>query len=561
MLKPIKNLHDYQPNKNNKRIQSLSTRLIKIGLGILSGLIATTSSAIAAEQIAVRYSIGTILISIKDLATFAQQGEISPILSIPETILSPEDVEKLRQLLVTPMTASPWSIQQFNDTPTGTVILTRFGNFIQTDNGENGLNSLKTAINQASKLPGGLTLLGILENFPGKRIEIDLNFGRQVIQDLSQIIYEDQSIINWIREQAKAEINNPALQNRPINLRNPGTTEWKKESLTFQNPRRNQPSPVDIYIPQISTPAPVIVISHGLGSDRTTFKYLAEHLASHGYFVAVPEHLETSADGLANFLQGNAQPPGADAFVDRPLDITYVLNLLEEKAKKSAFSSDLLLDNVGVIGQSYGGYTALAVGGATFNTNRINQECAKVADQQLTLNISVLLQCQATSIANKGYDLQDKRVKAVIAVNPITSVVFGQEGMSQIKIPVLMIGGSDDYVAPAVSEQIYPFSWLTSPNKYLMLLEKGTHFSFLASGESVIPVPAQIIGPNPELAFPFLKAISLVFFNSYIRGQAEYLPYLNAGYIQRVETSPFSLTIVNSLTQENIQEAIHKVRK
>ncbi|MGA8897282.1 MAG: alpha/beta hydrolase, partial [Planktothrix agardhii] len=104
MLKPIKNLHDYQPNKNNKRIQSLSTRLIKIGLGILSGLIATTSSAIAAEQIAVRYSIGTILISIKDLATFAQGGEISPVLSIPETILSPEDVEKLRQLLVTPMT-------------------------------------------------------------------------------------------------------------------------------------------------------------------------------------------------------------------------------------------------------------------------------------------------------------------------------------------------------------------------------------------------------------------------------------------------------------------------
>lgn len=73
-------------------------------------------------------------------------------------------------------------------------------------------------------------------------------------------------------------------------------------------------------------------------------------------------------------------------------------------------------------------------------------------------------------------------MKAVIAVNPITSVVFGQEGMSKIQIPVLMIGGSDDYVAPAVSEQIYPFSWLTSPNKYLMLLEKGTHFSFLASG-------------------------------------------------------------------------------
>ncbi|HAN73577.1 MAG TPA: hypothetical protein DCQ63_04260 [Planktothrix sp. UBA8402] len=58
-----------------------------------------------------------------------------------------------------------------------------------------------------------------------------------------------------------------------------------------------------------------------------------------------------------------------------------------------------------------------------------------------------------------------------------------------------------------------------------------------------------------------LKAISLVFFNSYIRGQTEYLPYLNAGYIQRLETSPFSLTIVNSLTSEDIHTAISKVRK
>jgi predicted dienelactone hydrolase len=561
MLKLIKNSRSCQGEKNQITMASISGQLIKIGLGILSSLIATTSSAIAAEQIAIRYSIGTVFISLEDLAIFAQEGNRSTVLSISQKALSAEDLEKLRQLLVTPMTASPWSIQQFNNSPMGTTILTRFGNFIQTDNGENGFNALKTAINQASKLPGGLTLLGILQNFPGQTLEIDLNFALQVIQDLSQIIYQDQSIINWINQQAQAEINNPARQNLPINFRNPGTTQWKKESLTFQNPRRNVPSPLDIYIPQVSTPAPVIVISHGLGSDRTTFKYLAEHLASHGYFVAVPEHLETSAEGVANFLQGNAQPPDAEVFISRPLDITSVLNLLEEKAKNSAFPSPLLLDNVGVLGQSYGGYTALAVGGATFNATRINQECEKFANQQITLNISILLQCQATSIANKGYNLQDKRVKVVIAINPITSVVFGEEGMSKIQIPTLIIGGSDDYIAPAVSEQIYPFSWLTTPHKYLMLLEKGTHFSFLESGEAVIPVPAQIIGPNPELAFPFLKGISLVFFNSYIRGQTEYLPYLNAGYIQRLETSPFSLTIVNKLTQENIQEALSKVRK
>ena len=260
-------------------------------------------------------------------------------------------------------------------------------------------------------------------------------------------------------------------------------------------------------------------------------------------------------------MAGNAPPPGPEVFINRPLDITTVLNLLEEKQKKSEFPAPLLLNNVGVLGQSYGGYTALAVGGAGFNISKINQECEESKNRQLTLNISILLQCQASSVANKGYNLRDERVQAIIAINPITSVVFGQEGMSQIKIPVLMIGGSDDYIAPAVPEQIYPFSWLTNPNKYLILLGQGTHFSFLEPGEkSVLPVPPELIGPEPELAFPYLKAISLVFFNAYIRNQTEYLPYLNAGYIQGQEASPFSLSIVNSLTQEEIKSAISQYR-
>ncbi len=46
----------------------------------------------------------------------------------------------------------------------------------------------------------------------------------------------------------------------------------------------------DIYLPVAQTPRQIIVISHGLGSDRTSFAYLAEHLASYGFVVAVPEH-------------------------------------------------------------------------------------------------------------------------------------------------------------------------------------------------------------------------------------------------------------------------------
>lgn len=60
--------------------------------------------------------------------------------------------------------------------------------------------------------------------------------------------------------------------------------------------------PVDFYVPnqqaKPGAPIPVIVISHGLGSDRTTFAYLAIHLASYGFAVLVPEHPEATQHGF-----------------------------------------------------------------------------------------------------------------------------------------------------------------------------------------------------------------------------------------------------------------------
>lgn len=539
-------------------ISVLYLRLSHLCLGLVSGLMVTTPSAIAAERIGIKYDIGTAYLSIDELEKFAKQGDISPVLSVYGKVLNLEDTEKLRLLLLAPIEASPWAIRQFNNTQLGTTILTRFGNIIRLDNGQNGLNALKTAINQAADLPEGLTLLGILREFPADTVEIDANYGVDIIQDLSQIIYEDQSVINWINQQAKTKTDNPGIDIRPPNLNftDPGFISWKKQTFTFKNPNRDRLSPVDIYIPQVSTPTPVIVISHGLGSDRNTFRYLAEHLASYGYFVAVVEHLATSAGGLEKFFQGLSKPPNPQEFINRPLDIKLLLNALEKKASASEFPSQLILNNVGVIGQSYGGYTALALGGAKFNINQLNQECQNSTNRRITLNISALLQCRASAVFNQANYLQDERVQAIITINPFTSLIFGEEGISQVKIPVLMIGSSNDYIAPAISEQIIPFTWLKSPEKHLILLDQGTHFSFLEPGAAVLPVPPQMIGPDPQRAFPYLQAISLLFFNSYIRNEREYLLYLSPGYIQRLEQAPFGLSIVDSLTEEELQSII-----
>ncbi len=74
-------------------------------------------------------------------------------------------------------------------------------------------------------------------------------------------------------------------------------------------------------------------------------------------------------------------------------------------------------------------------------------------------------------------DELQRRAQSDPTLCQLDSTIFGRRGMSQIRVPVFLMGGSDDIITPAVPEQIYPFTWLQTPNKYLAIIEKGTHFS------------------------------------------------------------------------------------
>ncbi|BAY92729.1 hypothetical protein FDUTEX481_00697 [Tolypothrix sp. PCC 7601] len=77
----------------------------------------------------------------------------------------------------------------------------------------------------------------------------------------------------------------------------------------------------------------------------------------------------------------------------------------------------------------------------------------------------------------------------------------------------MIVSGNNDTVAPALPEQIKPFTWLTIPNKYLVLINGDTHFSTIVeSSNAVVPVPTQVIGSSPELARSYVKALSIPFF-------------------------------------------------
>ena len=101
--------------------------------------------------------------------------------------------------------------------------------------------------------------------------------------------------------------------------------------------------------------------------------------------------------------------------INRPLDIKYLLDKLEqESATNEQLKGKLDLKQVGVLGQSLGSYTALAVGGAQHNRAKLEQECVGNQHDNVFFDMSALIQCRVNELPQEDYQLQDERIKAIV---------------------------------------------------------------------------------------------------------------------------------------------------
>ncbi|WP_273762613.1 MULTISPECIES: alpha/beta hydrolase [unclassified Nostoc] len=517
-----------------------------------------SNSVLAAERIYASYSALELSISVTTLENYAKTGVIDDDLAAYQQYLPLQQLQELRQILLNRVKVSPVVLSQFLYTPQGEFLLHRLAQVIKTKSPqpEPEFHTLRSAVILASAESGGLTLLNVLRKYPTNRINLDVVQTLEIATELEKLVNKTHRAIAAVSQESKIEA---ASIKQPIfsqlsDLQVPGKFKSQKYTLKFFDSSRNRPLLTDVYIPNVQNPAPIIVISHGLGLDSSNFQYLATHLASYGFAIAVPNHPGSDAKQLHSLLNGRANDVAEPSeFKDRPLDITYILNQLEKgNQSDSRFKGRLNLQQVGVFGQSLGGYTALALAGAKINFEQLKQDCQPAALQN-TWNMSLLFQCRALELniskSAKDYNLRDERVKAAIAVNPITSSIFGKAGLSQIKTPVMIVSSSDDTVAPALSEQILPFSWFANSQKYLVMLVGGTHFSTIGNGNPAnqqVALPADMIGDASQ-ARRYMNVLSLPFFQTYVSGRSQYTPYLNAAYTQSISSQSLGLNLVKSL--------------
>jgi predicted dienelactone hydrolase len=564
-------------------LRDRTTFIRPLGIGIaiaFFNVFSNPTPAYSAEQIRFWYPLaGEFTIYVSDLEQFAKEGKLSKRLELYLGQLSPQQQTQFREALSTRYNISHVAMSQFTYSPIGEILVRRLGRVLQITPELNGFSALRSAFILSAQSDEGLTVLNILRRYPVPIVYLDLPRGLQAYAEVSQLIYKKDQVIAAIEKQAIAE--NKISDFAQNDLRVAGKFKWTKEQFSYLQSDRKVNVLTDLYLPQgLTTAAPLIVISHGLGSNPDTLLYLSQHLASHGFAVAALEHPKTGSRDFAAFLAGIrkagiSKAPQSEEAIQRPRDVKYLLDALEQKVKTDSRLRDrtnrdrINTEQVGLIGHSLGGYTVLTLGGAQINFNQINKECSTPEPDVSSFNVSKVLQCRFSALVTNNItsdisnniigniNLGDRRIKAVLALNPLGSALLGKEGIQNIKIPIAIFASGEDLFTPVVPEQFFPFAWLTSANKYLVTFPKGTHFSFLEKSEKgVVVIAENVFGVKPEFTHPYARALSLAFFQTHLNNRPEFATYLNNAYIQAIASPEFPASLTTSFSTAQLIQSL-----
>ena len=547
--------------------------LLPTVLGAIASVLLATPLH-AAERLF--FFLGPLQLSVymDSLEQFAEDGTIEKDLALYLNRVDEDTREEFRKALLQPVEVNALQLSRVLNTPIGEMVLEQLGNVVTLPSGGNGQYALRAAITEASFDDEGLTVLNLLQAFPTD-IRINPSWIFSIAKSLERVVDDTTKMIEEVEQLSLASLDTENAvefsQQPDIRQLGPFSVTQQTWMLTDQSRQfpagseRDRQFRVLIYQPDGPPTAwregktPVVVMSHGLASNPEDRGNLAAHLASYGFVVALPQHPGSDTQHVTDLLAGYTREVfSVNEFIDRPLDISYVIDELEYR-NRSEFGDRLDLNNVGLLGHSFGGYTVLALAGATIDPVHLRADC----ERQGYLNVSLLLQCRALVLPSISAEtFRDDRVTAVVAVNPVNNSIFGPEGLSQVEIPVALVAGSLDPAAPAIFEQLLSFPWITSSDKYLMLSEGQAHvdFSQLDAGISqTLNSLSDLTLPSPDLLHGYGNALSLAFFETFVAQQTDYEMYLDSSYTRYISQDPFGIYLLQANQEDALVESLEDV--
>lgn len=189
--------------------------------------------------------------------------------------------------------------------------------------------------------------------------------------------------------------------------------------------------PIKVHVPATGGPCPVIVVSHGAGGDWDTHFAQAQDLASHGYAVFCVEHEGSNRARLVRGLRPlrnlGEMVHDADEVLARPRDVSFAIDRAAEwNQAHESLKGRLDLAKVGVMGHSFGAFTAMAACGMRPALDWLRPEIAPGK--------------------GLGPDLGDPRVRCGVALSPqgVGDPFFTEESFASLRVPLLGISGTKD---------------------------------------------------------------------------------------------------------------------
>lgn len=211
------------------------------------------------------------------------------------------------------------------------------------------------------------------------------------------------------------------------------------------------PQSAGAAIASARTRYPLILLSHGTGGSAESLDWIASALAAEGYVVAGVNHPGNTA----------LEPLTGDGFIlwwERATDLS---ETLDGVLADPELGPRIDPHRVGALGFSIGGYTVLELAGARTDFERFLAFCrGPGADatchppemsQTPGVDQAAAAPEAAASIARSGDSYRDPRVRAVFAIAPAVGEAFDAKGLAGISVPVSIVAGSEDQIAPVAT--------------------------------------------------------------------------------------------------------------
>jgi predicted dienelactone hydrolase len=262
-------------------------------------------------------------------------------------------------------------------------------------------------------------------------------------------------------------------------------------------------------------PRPVILFSHGFGGTARMMAWFGAPLAAAGYVVVAVDH--PGNNGLDKMTA-----PGAILSWDRAQDLRAALDAAKADP---AVGPHMDLKRLGVSGFSAGGFTSLVAAGAKVDMTRFLAFCRAhptdgvcAPQKEFALSMDDAQKAMASpelapEAARAGDDHAIPGVRAAFAIAPAIVQGLPPEGLAKLKVPVAIILGDADPVAPPSTNGLVAARAI--PHAELKVLPGVGHYDFLSTctpaGRASVPICTAKVPQDPthqaaiDMALAFFK--------------------------------------------------------